>query len=118
MLVVEDEFIVALDIERMLQEIGCEVVGPVSNISDALSRVENTGIDLAVLDVNVGGSKIFPVAEALRSRGIPFVFSTGYSSSSSGIEDWNVPVIRKPFSEDDLFQHLADCFNSRTGTTA
>ena len=78
-LVVEDEMLVAAEMEATLEDFGCEVVGPFARIGQALDALEDTLVDAAVLDVNVRGEMIFPVAEALKARGVPMVFCTGYA---------------------------------------
>ena len=105
-LVVEDEAAISLLLEDMLLDFGCEVVGPAARLSAALDMVENGAPDLAILDVNLAGEPIYPVAEALHRRGIPFVFSTGYGSA--GIKDAfrERPVLQKPFAQHDLRQKL------------
>jgi len=86
----------------MLVSLGCAVVDSVSSLRAALNRAGTTEAQVAVLDVNLRGKSIFPVAEILRGRGIPIVFSTGYGFS--GIESkWKTyPVIQKPFLADQL----------------
>src|SRR5258708_40320317 len=81
-LVVEDESIVALHIENMLEEIGCQVVASVPRLVKALSLASSLDIDLAVLDINLAGEVVYPLAFRLADRGIPFVFSTGYSTET------------------------------------
>lgn len=105
-LVVEDEAAISLLLEDMLLDFGCEVVGPAARLAAALEVAQNAELDLAILDVNVAGEPIYPVAEALHGRGIPFVFSTGYGSS--GIKDAyrDRPVLQKPFAQHDLKQKL------------
>jgi DNA-binding response OmpR family regulator len=77
-LLVEDEVMICLLLEDMLHEFGCEVVGPACDLERAtgLARGEE-GIDVAILDVNLGGQVVFPVAEILAERGVPILFSTG-----------------------------------------
>ncbi|MBV9078055.1 MAG: response regulator [Methylobacteriaceae bacterium] len=101
-LVVEDEVAISLLLEDMLLDLGCEVVGPAGRLSAALKHAEADAIDLALLDVNLAGEPIYPVAEVLARRGIPFVFSTGYGSA--GIQDGfrDRPVVQKPFAQNDL----------------
>lgn len=99
-LVVEDESLVAMLLETILEDMGCTPVGPASNIDDgeAMAR-DTTGLDAALLDVNVAGRQVFPVAEALRARGVPFVFSTGYGEGGLPDEWRGNPTIQKPFTE-------------------
>ena len=105
-LVVEDEAAISLLLEDMLLDFGCEVIGPAARLSAALDAVAREQVDLAILDVNVAGEPIYPVAEALAQRSIPFVFSTGYGSA--GIRDTfrDRPVLQKPFAQHDLKQKL------------
>jgi CheY-like chemotaxis protein len=105
-LVVEDEAAISLLLEDMLLDFGCEVVGPSARLAAALEAVEKEKVDIAILDVNVAGEPIYPVAEALQTRSIPFVFSTGYGSQ--GIKDSfrDRPVLQKPFAQHDLKQKL------------
>ena len=105
-LVVEDEAAISLLLEDMLLDFGCEVIGPAARLSAALDAVNREQVDLAILDVNVAGEPIYPVAEALVERSVPFVFSTGYGSA--GIKDAypDRPVLQKPFAQHDLKQKL------------
>jgi len=105
-LVVEDEAAISLLLEDMLLDFGCEVIGPAARLAAALDVVGRESIDLAILDVNVAGEPIYPVAEALAQQGVPFVFSTGYGSA--GIKDAfrDRPVLQKPFAQHDLKQKL------------
>ncbi len=105
-LVVEDEAAISLLLEDMLLDFGCEVIGPAARLATALDTVNREKVDLAILDVNVAGEPIYPVAEALAQRSIPFVFSTGYGSA--GIRDAfrDRPVLQKPFAQHDLKQKL------------
>jgi len=105
-LVVEDEAAISLLLEDMLLDFGCEVVGPAARLSTALDAVNRGNVDLAILDVNVAGEPIYPVADALVERSVPFVFSPGYGSA--GIKDTyrDRPVLQKPFAQHDLMQKL------------
>jgi CheY-like chemotaxis protein len=111
-LVVEDEAAISLLLEDMLLDFGCTVVGPAARLATALQTVEREALDLAILDVNVAGEPIYPVAEILEKKGVPFVFSTGYGSA--GIKDAfrNRPVLQKPFAQHDLKQKLLLARNS------
>lgn len=100
--VAEDEFHVLQLIEDMLAELGCAICDSVSNIRSALDRAASTEAQVAVLDVNLRGKMIFPVAQILRSRGIPIVFSTGYGLDGLEPEWKTCPVIQKPFPIEGL----------------
>ncbi|EJC83236.1 Response regulator receiver domain protein [Rhizobium leguminosarum bv. trifolii WSM2297] len=101
-LVVEDEGLVALMIEDMLEDLGFDVVASVSRLADARTIVADAAVDLAVLDVNLAGESSFSIAEILRKRQIPFIFSTGYGLSGLPDEFAHQPLIGKPFSKKDL----------------
>jgi CheY-like chemotaxis protein len=106
-LVVEDEFLVASLLEDMLQSAGCVVKGPVARVPEALDTIEKERCDAAVLDVNLGGERIDPVAHALADRNIPFVFVTGYGHAALPAEYAERPRLRKPFRMADLFATLS-----------
>jgi CheY-like chemotaxis protein len=107
-LVVEDEMMVSMLIEDMLAELGCEVVGPASRLDEALSLAKEAELDCAVLDVNLGGQPIFPLADLLRERGRPFAFATGYGDAGLRDVDKGSPVLQKPFREGDLARVLGE----------
>jgi CheY-like chemotaxis protein len=79
-LVVEDSYFVAVAIGKQLRQLGCRVVGPAPTVAAALELVAQQPVDVALLDINLGSETAEPVADALASRGTPFVFVTGYSS--------------------------------------
>jgi two-component sensor histidine kinase/DNA-binding response OmpR family regulator len=106
-MVVEDEALIAMVLVENLQEMGLSAVGPFSRVADALKVHEE--IDAAILDVNLGGESVYPVAEMLSARGIPFVFMTGYGSASIDPRFANVPVLQKPIEA----KALEDMFVSR-----
>ncbi|MBD9465753.1 response regulator [Pseudomonas sp. Pdm06] len=106
-LVVEDEGAIALLIEEMLEEFGCEVVASVARLAAACEIAGSVQVDLAILDVNLAGERVFPVADILRERQIPFLFSTGYGASGLPAEYAARPVLHKPFSESELRQKMA-----------
>jgi CheY-like chemotaxis protein len=101
-LVVEDEFLVAMDIEAMLRELGCEVVGPTGDLENALRIARNGTLDLALLDVNLGGEPVTAVAEALVARAVPIVFCTGYQVENLCSRQPPAPTLMKPFQPADL----------------
>ena len=104
-LVVEDETVVSFLVEDMLLDIGCREVVHAADIGNALSLIDS-GIDFAVLDVNLGRENVYPVAERLTARGIPFLFATGYGRA--GLEPaWrDRPVIQKPFRRELLAEAM------------
>ncbi|KPF79074.1 response regulator [Brevundimonas sp. AAP58] len=99
-LVVEDESLVAMLLETMLEDMGCTPVGPIGTVDEALEVIAaDPGLDAALLDVNVAGRVVFPVASALAERNVPFLFSTGYGEGGLP-DDWRGrPTIQKPFTE-------------------
>ena len=99
-LVVEDASPVGMLAEGLLDQLGCNMVGLVSNVQKALEMAEREKIQLALLDVDLGGEPVYPVAEALQARGIPFVFMSGYGRLE---QPWNNrPIIQKPFELAEL----------------
>lgn len=99
-LVVEDESLVAMLLETILEDMECVPIGPASNVDDGQRLARDTEkLDAALLDVNVAGRQVFPVAEALKERGVPFVFSTGYGECGLPDEWRGQPTIQKPFTE-------------------
>lgn len=98
-LVVEDEALVALMVEDMLSDLGCVVVDVAGTVERGLSIASdpNLALDGAVLDVNLGGEKVYPVAEALAARGVPFIFATGYGLAGISPRFSHVPALAKPY---------------------
>ena len=101
-LVVEDEFLVATLIEDVLESAGCVVSGPIPRVAEALDAVDHETYDVAVLDVNLGGDRIDPVADALCRRNVPFVFVTGYTENALPGEFAERPRLCKPFKMGEL----------------
>jgi CheY-like chemotaxis protein len=98
LLVVEDEEMVALLLEDVLTDLGCDVVGPAFCLADAVRLAGNATIHGAILDVNLGGEKVYPAADILAARNLPFVFATGYGISGLREADKSRPVLQKPFN--------------------
>lgn len=95
-LVVEDEVIIAMSLEDMLTDLGCTVVGPATNLDQALSLVQSEQFDVALLDVNLNGHHSRPVAEMLVSRSIPYALITGYGSAALDLGNHSIPLLSKP----------------------
>ncbi len=107
-LVVEDEMMVSMLIEDMLADLGCTIVGPASRLDEAMRLATEAELDCAVLDVNIGGQPIFPLADVLREKGAPFAFATGYGDAGLRDIDKGSPVLQKPFREGDLARVLSE----------
>jgi CheY-like chemotaxis protein len=108
LLVVEDEYLVASDLAQALEDRGVQVVGPAGSIEEALALVAlEDHIDGAVLDINLRGQLAYPVADALRARGVPFVFATGYEAWIIPVAYADVPRVDKPVDTRALTHLLA-----------
>lgn len=105
-IVIEDETMIALLLEGMLEELGHNVIGIAATISRGLELARLDGVDLAILDVNVGGQDSYPVADALAARHVPLVFATGYDSDRLRAPYRAGPVLHKPFMQVDLQQAI------------
>jgi PAS domain S-box-containing protein len=96
-LIVEDAVLLALELEAGLNEAGARVVGTAADVEEAMKLIE-IPFDVAVLDANLNGVSVTPVAEALRARGKPFIFATGYGDAAPAPEGFDAPVVRKPYN--------------------
>lgn len=103
-LLVEDESLVAMMVEDMLLDLGCEVVVAM-RLDKALAFVETESFDFAVLDVNLGETRSYPVADLLCERCTPFLFATGYGHQGLDADYRGAPVLQKPYQVEPL-QHL------------
>ena len=101
-MIVEDEVLVALALTDYLTDLGFSIVGPFTRLADAKHAVAQGHVDAAVLDVNLGGEPIYPLAEILVGRDVPFVFTTGYGAESIDARFRHVPVLQKPIEQEDL----------------
>jgi CheY-like chemotaxis protein len=109
LLIVEDDFLIAADLASSLEELGIDVVGPIGSVEDALGLVESEGerLDAAVLDINVREQRVYPVANALIARGIPFVFTTGYDAVTIPEAYAAAPRCEKPVDRMQLVRWLS-----------
>jgi CheY-like chemotaxis protein len=105
-LVVEDEYIIAEGIVDALERAGASVIGPVPSLAEAMALVLADGIDGAVLDINLRGELVYPVANALLERGVPFLFATGYDAGAIPASYDQVPRREKPVPPSDLARVL------------
>jgi CheY-like chemotaxis protein len=118
-LVIEDEVIVGMLLEDMLGELGCEVVAVATHLEEALRLAGTLDVDLAILDINLGGKQSFPVADVLKTRGVPFMFATGYGTQILKPPYSGTPTLQKPFQLDDLQRMLSQAdFRARGERTA
>jgi CheY-like chemotaxis protein len=108
-LVVEDTFLVAMDLSDQLTDSGCDVIGPAASVKQALEQIHGVALDGAVLDVNLNGERSFPIAELLTARGVPFLFLTGYDSATVFPEEFqSAPRLSKPVDGKALMDAVAD----------
>ena len=108
-LVVEDELVIAMELENLLRRLGCIALDAVPTIQQALGVLASEQLDLVVLDVNLQGQRVTPVAEALKERSVPFVVVTGYGSErlpEKALQD--APCLRKPVNGKQLASVIAD----------
>jgi CheY-like chemotaxis protein len=101
-LVVEDEYLIRMLLEDMLEELGFGLAAAVGTIAEATEHANNGAFDVAVLDVNLDGREIYPVADILVQRGLPFIFVTGYGEGSLAEPYRDRPSLQKPFQAEQL----------------
>ena len=109
-LVVEDEFLIAMEVEEILRALGAEVVGPFGRLEPALGAVQREDIHGAVLDVRLDGETSEQVAAELISRGVPVLLTTGYEGEQLPPVLRNLPRLRKPFDERELRDMLEQAY--------
>jgi CheY-like chemotaxis protein len=106
-LVVEDEFLIALDIAGVLEQAGLAVIGPAGTVSDALQAIAQEDVHGALLDAHLAGEPVGRVADALIARGIPFAFVSGYGREQLPAAHRAAPLVKKPFTGRDLLAAVA-----------
>jgi CheY-like chemotaxis protein len=106
-LVVEDEILISMLLEDMLTDLGYEVAATASRVDEALALARSIDIHAAILDVNLNGQEVFPVADALAGRSIPFVFATGYGERALPAAYQERPTLQKPFEQSMLEQRMS-----------
>jgi CheY-like chemotaxis protein len=105
---VEDEPLVALNLSQSLAELGFSVAGPFSTLAKAVTAAEEMEFDAALLDVNLSGETVYPVADILASKNIPFAFITGYGTSALTSKYADAPVLQKPIDQQALQNLLVE----------
>ena len=101
-IVVEDEAIVAMLLEQMLEDLGCTVAGTAGQLAAAVTLVNDSDADVAILDMNLAGHKVDPVARLLVEKAMPFIFASGYGEDGLSAEWRGRPVLPKPFRLEEL----------------
>jgi len=117
-LVVEDEYLVATMMEDMLESAGCVVAGPIPRLAQALDAASSEVCDVAVLDINLAGERVYPVADILARRSVPFVFVTGYGANTLPVEYAERPRVCKPFRMAELLSAISDVVRFRAASSA
>ena len=111
---VEDEVMIRMMVADMLEELGYTIAAEAGDITEAMRLAQATEFDIAILDVNVNGKVITPVAELITARNRPFIFATGYGSSGLPPEYRDRPALQKPFQLETLAQVIASTMKSAT----
>jgi DNA-binding response OmpR family regulator len=106
-LVVEDEAMISMLLEDMVLDSGGEIIGPIAKFDDALAIAREAEFSVAVLDLNLNGTLSYPIVEAIRERGIPVIFATGYGADDLLDRFRDYPTLQKPFSQNDFAQVIA-----------
>jgi two-component system, response regulator PdtaR len=108
-LLVEDDFILAYELQTLLEEQGAHVIGPASSLAEARAMLASATPNVAVLDVNLNGELVFPIIEDLRSRHVPFVFATAYADDDRlyPVSTKDIPRLAKPVMPNVLIGHIA-----------
>ena len=115
-LVVEDEALIAMLIEDMIHDSGGEMVGSAGKLTDAVDLARKAQADVALLDLNLAGALAYPVADVLRERGMPIVFTSGYGSAGLIERFQDCPILDKPFDQDRLEQAIGMVLRSRASS--
>jgi CheY-like chemotaxis protein len=105
-LIVEDEFFLAILLEEDLEAAGCTIIGPFKTVKTAVDAARNEAFDVAILDINLNGQMVYPLAEELSSRQIPFLFLSGYGFGDLPEEFRDVPRLAKPYETTMLLREL------------
>jgi CheY-like chemotaxis protein len=106
-LVVEDEPLLAMASADLLAESGCTVAGPATSVKQGMQLIEQEDVDGAILDINLGGEMVFPLADALAERSIPFVYVTGYGKLLRACNHGR-SVLQKPYSDQQLLKIIGE----------
>jgi two-component SAPR family response regulator len=108
LLIVEDEYFLAQDLAYHFQSLGAEVLGPAGTVRDALLLLKSADVEAAILDINLRGERVYPVADVLHRKHVPFVFASGYGGELEPSAYADVPRCIKPVDYTILAKKLAD----------
>jgi CheY-like chemotaxis protein len=111
---VEDEVMIRMMVADMLEELGYSIAAEAGEIKEAIKLAQSTDFDLAILDVNVNGKVISPVADLIKARKLPFIFATGYGSSGLPEEYRDRPALQKPFQLETLGRMIDSALRGAT----
>jgi DNA-binding NtrC family response regulator len=113
-LIAEDEAMIALDLESVLEDLGCEIIGPVANVEDIVQQCEAHHPDGALLDINLRGKQVFAVLPQLIQQGLPVIITSGYDDVTLIPQDFRgLPRISKPFNQTALRELCVTVFAKR-----
>jgi DNA-binding response OmpR family regulator len=107
-LLVEDEFLIALDVQMRIQEAGYKVLDPVASVEEAMSALDTSAVCAAILDMNIRGSTSFPIAERLQAEGIPFIFLSGNDTYQLQDKFSGRQVLTKPIDYGNLMDQVKE----------
>jgi CheY-like chemotaxis protein len=116
-LIVEDDPIIAMMQTMILESAGCVVLGPAPGVDQAILMIGAQSVDLDLLDINLDGETVYPVADALAKRGVPFVFLTGYGREMPPPAHRGQRCLTKPCDEDDLLRALREALHLKRRTS-
>ena len=105
-LLVEDEPLIAMMMADMLTDFDFDVLGPFATVDKAMSAVDQASLHVALLDVNLAGEMVYPVASRLRELGVPFIFMTGYAPEGVSKEFNDAPILKKPVDQGQLYRAI------------
>jgi DNA-binding response OmpR family regulator len=117
-LIIEDEYFLASELEAVLKAQGANIVGPLGDFDDALRQAARDHFDVAIVDINLHGEMAFPIADELIRQRIPFVFFTGYDAGVIPDRFADVQLWQKPVDPSEVSQHIGQLYRRRTSEDA
>jgi DNA-binding response OmpR family regulator len=112
-LIVEDNFVMALDLSLMVEDLGGAVIGPAGRLDEGMALAQANKLDAAILDVNLDGSNTFPLADGLVAADVPVIFATGYDVKMLPKRFAQTPKLSKPFNIRSVEKALREAFSNR-----